>query len=40
MLHIPRGKWDDSILIVTVLANLFIKISRLSADFGSAQEVR
>jgi|GEM_PF-6354520 hypothetical protein len=50
MRHIPTGKWDDSTLIVTVPANLFVKVSShtaafsnldvLSADLGSAQEVR
>ncbi len=49
MLHIPTGTWDDSTLIVTVPANLFVKISShtwafskldvLSAHLGFAQEV-
>jgi hypothetical protein len=44
MRHIPTGSWDDSILIVTVPANLFVKVSTnasamSSAHLNAAQEV-
>jgi hypothetical protein len=45
MIHIPTGKWDDSIYIVTVLENLFVKVltdasAMVSAHLNAAQEVR
>jgi hypothetical protein len=50
MIHIPTGTWDDLTLIVTVPANLFVKISSqtwafskldvLSAQLYLGQEVR